>query len=523
MAFAGFALLVLAGCEKDDLPPAVNDAEVTFVFKKHAVYSLNSLLDAASVKFVLSDGIENDTLPSMPLSGTADSLSTPGYKLNTGTYQIVSFRLFAANATQIYEATVKEGEMFEVIPGQATAFEIPADVYVHISNQPIKNILLGICLETFGPDKSLWPWNDDVSIYEWEGLEFDLDYGFVNGLVLDERFRSLKRLPESIGGIVTLENIHITDCQLEELPDALEMMNVRAIFLKNTSLSKLKPSFFRQKKLNSLYIENAPLQEIPGELGSLKELYTLYLMDLPVTVLPASIGSLPKLEALYLNGCELETLPLAIGDLPHLHQLVLTDTKLSKLPTTINDLPILRTLNLNGCQFTSFPAALKNNSTIVDLQLKGNPMTALSNHEMGVLSNLKTLNISQTGISNLSGLAASSVPNLQELVMATCNLTEAPVLPVLPELIYVSLEGNSISTLSNSFFPIVNGKSSITYLVLKGNQLTSLPADFGVIDGKVSLNYVDLSDNPQLVWRIPTAWKEANVYVNLSNTQVSQL
>ena len=70
------------------------------------------------------------------------------------------------------------------------------------------------------------------------------------------------------------------------------------------------------------------------------------------------------------------------------------------------------------------------------------------------------------------------------------------------------------------FFPLVDGKSTITSLVLKGNKLTSLPAGFGVVNGMVNLTFVDLSNNPQLVWTIPEAWKLAKVYVNSNNTQV---
>ena len=517
---ACFSLLLLVGCEKDDLSPASNEGEVTFVFKKNAVYSLNSLLDVASVKFVVSDGLKNDTLPSMKVSGTADSLATPAFKLTAGNYRLLSYRLFAADASQIYEASVKEGESFEVKPGVPTSLVVPADVYVQISTHPLKNILLGICLETFGPDQSLWPWSNDVSVYEWEGLDFDPDYGFVTGIVFDERFKNLKRLPESIDGITTLENIHISDCNLESLPDALETMNVRNIFLSNTKLSALKPSFFRQKRLNALFIQNSPLKEISNDLGNLKELYVLHLAGLPINELPASVGDLPKLESLYLIGCQVASLPASISNLPNLHQLELANNPLSTLPASINQMPILRTLNLNGCKFTTFPSALKNNGTIRSLLLKGNPISAFSAGELGTLSNLSSLNISETGISNLSALTVASVPELQELVMAKCNLATAPAIPALPKLISLSLEGNNLVSMPADFFPLVDGKSTITSLVLKGNKLTSLPAGFGVVNGMVNLTFVDLSNNPQLVWTIPEAWKLAKVYVNSNNTQV---
>lgn len=92
---ACFLLVLISACKEDDKDALLpNQGEICFQFTKITTYTLADLDDIATVKIVLEkDGVKIE-LPSYPLTGNTELLSTEKVRLEEGHYKLLSYRAF---------------------------------------------------------------------------------------------------------------------------------------------------------------------------------------------------------------------------------------------------------------------------------------------------------------------------------------------------------------------------------------------------------------------------------------------
>ncbi len=182
------------------------------------------------------------------------------------------------------------------------------------------------------------------------------------------------QLPDVVFEIAHLKALHLSDCDLRELPHELGNLgmletlklhdNRRLNALPSTlgQLAKMKhleivgsgvrelPSMHGLTNLKHLAIESSPLTSVPRDIGNARELRTLSLAHTYLRDVPASIGNLVKLTELKLhNNVGLTAIPDTIGKLRHLKTLDLSHCpQLRSLPASIGHLSNI-TINLQGC------------------------------------------------------------------------------------------------------------------------------------------------------------------------------
>ena len=97
-----FLLVLISACKEDDKDALLpNQGEICFQFTKITTYTLADLDDIATVKIVLEkDGVKIE-LPSYPLTGNTELLSTEKVRLEEGHYKLLSYRAFGKDANLI--------------------------------------------------------------------------------------------------------------------------------------------------------------------------------------------------------------------------------------------------------------------------------------------------------------------------------------------------------------------------------------------------------------------------------------
>ncbi|KAG0598935.1 hypothetical protein M758_12G113500 [Ceratodon purpureus] len=198
----------------------------------------------------------------------------------------------------------------------------------------------------------------------------------------------LKQLPKSIGGLGCLQHLSLKGCEeLEELPESmgglgcLQHLNLERC----KSLKQLPKSIGGLGSLQHLNLSGCwRLVELPESIGGLGSLQHLSLQEcVALKQLPESIGGLGSLEHLdlgrggkvyqYIRGVEylcrpvswsdpfnfilkdiqfdrMEELPMSIGKLRSLRTLDLSFGRWKELPKGIGELGSLLHLNLNNCK-----------------------------------------------------------------------------------------------------------------------------------------------------------------------------
>ncbi|KAK2570116.1 Ras suppressor protein 1 [Acropora cervicornis] len=146
----------------------------------------------------------------------------------------------------------------------------------------------------------------------------------------------LTTLPESIGGLESLEYLNVFHNHIEELPMALG--NLKKLRYFNAAVNRLS--------------------SLPRGLGTASglEILDLTYNNLQKGSLP---GNFSQLRALYLGDNDFETLPDDIGEFRNLQVLVLRDNELIALPKTLGNLTRLRELHLQNNRLTVLPPEME--------------------------------------------------------------------------------------------------------------------------------------------------------------------
>jgi Leucine-rich repeat (LRR) protein len=118
--------------------------------------------------------------------------------------------------------------------------------------------------------------------------------------------RGLTALPAGLCLLSGLEELHLADCRLTALPEAMERLTgLRTLdLILNAGLTALPVGLWSLTGLEELNLADCGLTALPEAMEGLTGLKKLdLLLNVGLTVLPAGLGRLPNLEELNLHHC----------------------------------------------------------------------------------------------------------------------------------------------------------------------------------------------------------------------------
>ena len=139
-------------------------------------------------------------------------------------------------------------------------------------------------------------------------------------------------------------------------------------------LRRIPDTIGRLTSLELLIIVDNELTSIPSSIGNLPNLQILYLNSNRLTSIPRSIGNLTHLTQINLSDNHLTALPTTIGNLINLEYLNLNNNRLTSLPIMENCIS-LKGLKLANNRLTMFPRI--ENLPLEELELTNNPITRI--------------------------------------------------------------------------------------------------------------------------------------------------
>ncbi|KAL3692316.1 hypothetical protein R1sor_005967 [Riccia sorocarpa] len=173
---------------------------------------------------------------------------------------------------------------------------------------------------------------------------------------------ALVELPDSFGGLASLEHLKIVRCSaLERLPEGFGALpELRTLSIQGcNALEMLCDSFSSLSQLHRLYLRYLPkLKMLPVTIGDLPSLKEMALVVCPaIKELPWSFTNLASIRKLKTTTCDsLESLwpdskYCRVMGLTNLHSLhVLGCPKLQGLPKSLDQLKALKHLRVHGCR-----------------------------------------------------------------------------------------------------------------------------------------------------------------------------
>eukprot|EP01132_Coremiostelium_polycephalum_P008525 gene8525-10480_t len=257
-----------------------------------------------------------------------------------------------------------------------------------------------------------------------------------------------------------------------------------------------RDSFQRLYNLCELSLANNNLTTIPTCLFDLIQLEKLNLAgNQLVAISEESVSLLPKsLRSLNFSSNCLEDLPLSLVELNNLEELNISRNNFKKIPTVLMDhIETLVSLDISYChQLESFDVPTKLTKTLSCLVACGLDKVHALPEELGNLSSLKALNISDNDFTSEGRLlpwSISRLVDLEELVINNCKITAFPLqVLALRNLKRLSLVDNLLTKLPNDIGPL----SQLEELHLSRNRLEQLPSSIGQL---TQLQVINIDQN----------------------------
>jgi len=222
----------------------------------------------------------------------------------------------------------------------------------------------------------------DFGYYKWK--EIPKLFGNPKGLEIlsiptDINF---KTPPESIGKMISLKRLIISNCKGKILPESLgmlkrlEVLDVRncnwGLYREEENVPTVIPStlgFLRA--LIILNLKNNNIEAVPNSIGNLESLISLNLSGNHIKQLSNSIGNLHSLKELFIYNNKLEKLPNTIGDMISLESILISENPMKKLPTSLLRLNNLKSLWIDNKQMSAFEEDSETINTFEELKKKG--------------------------------------------------------------------------------------------------------------------------------------------------------
>lgn len=145
---------------------------------------------------------------------------------------------------------------------------------------------------------------------------------------LDLSNNNIKQLPSWIGQLLYLEELDVSDNELEGLPsDAMRLICMIKLNLSNNKIVQFPKEITMMPHLQYLSIRDNQIRALPWDIGYMRGLRNFDAGNNGLESLPPSIANSKKLEILNLEGNWFETLPIGIGELTSLRKLILKNNK----------------------------------------------------------------------------------------------------------------------------------------------------------------------------------------------------
>ncbi|GMN72514.1 hypothetical protein TIFTF001_052867 [Ficus carica] len=213
-------------------------------------------------------------------------------------------------------------------------------------------------------------------------------------------YKSIKQLPDSIGGLRHLRHLNLSSTSISRLPESVcKLYNLQTLELHSCkTLTKLPDDFHRLINLRYLDASWSNLEELPESLSMLQNLQTLKLANCSsLTKLPKDFHNLTNLRYLDVKGSGLVDMPTHMGRMKSLETLSAFTVGIDngKMIGELGGLSHLRgALHLKKLRNVlkaedALEANLKEMKYLERLILEwDDDETGDSNHEMDVLDNL---------------------------------------------------------------------------------------------------------------------------------------
>uniref|UniRef100_A0A8C2XV34 PDZ domain-containing protein n=1 Tax=Capra hircus TaxID=9925 RepID=A0A8C2XV34_CAPHI len=156
----------------------------------------------------------------------------------------------------------------------------------------------------------------------------------VTTLKIDEN--QLMYLPDSIGGLVSIEELDCSVNELEALPSSIgQLTNVRTFAADHNYLQQLPPEIGNWKNITVLFLHSNKLETLPEEMGDMQKLKVINLSDNRLKNLPFSFTKLQQLTAMWLSDNQSKPLiPLQKETDSETQKTVLTNYMFPQQPRT---------------------------------------------------------------------------------------------------------------------------------------------------------------------------------------------
>ena len=295
----------------------------------------------------------------------------------------------------------------------------------------------------------------------------------------------LTSLPESIGKMQRLDWLDVSYNQLTSLPESIgKLQALSKLYVSSNQLTSLPESIGKMQRLDWLDVSYNQLTSLPESIGKLQPLSELHVSSNQLTSLPESIGKLQALSKLYVSSNQLTSLPESIGNLQALSRLYVGVNKLASLPGSFGDLQALWWLDVSQNQLTSLPEeSIGKLQELLWLDVSHNQLTSLP-ESIGKMQKLGWLDASYNQLTSLPEESIGKLPRLSCLRVAANQLTSLPEsIGKLQALLELHVSANQLTSLPESFKSL----RALRTLHLSNNSLTSLPESIGKLQALLHL------------------------------------
>ncbi|XP_049931895.1 disease resistance protein RPV1-like isoform X2 [Nymphaea colorata] len=273
----------------------------------------------------------------------------------------------------------------------------------------------------------------------------------------------LHSLPEGLGDMESLKNIDLQMTCIEVIPDSIgQLTNLVELSLgRSYRLDSLPESICQLKLLKSLNLWGCySICSLPKRLGNMEKLEKLILSFTRIKILPDSVGQLKLLKSLDLSRCSsLCSLPKRLGDMEKLEELILAKTGIEIIPDSVGQLKLLQSLDLSGCfSLCALPERLGDMEKLEMLILDKTRIEVIPD-SICQLKLLKSLSLS--GCHSLCSLPErlGEMEKLEELILDSTKIEAIP---------------DSVGRLGNLRLLSLKGCEVIEALPISIRQLSSL-------------------------------------------------
>ncbi|KAK2538821.1 Erbb2ip [Columba guinea] len=156
----------------------------------------------------------------------------------------------------------------------------------------------------------------------------------VTTLKIDEN--QLIYLPDSVGGLISLEELDCSFNEIETLPSSIgQLSNIRTFAADHNFLTQLPSEIGNWKHVTVLFLHSNKLEFLPEEMGDMQKLKVINLSDNRLKNLPFTFTKLQQLTAMWLSDNQSKPLiPLQKEADPETQKTVLTNYMFPQQPRT---------------------------------------------------------------------------------------------------------------------------------------------------------------------------------------------